>query len=122
MASRAHSALRVKVWRPRGLAPYLRKLERELAGTGFKGDDVLKASTRSEQETAFRWDEDEKVVHVWSASPVTWRKLTGLGIEPHREGTAKPPAASELEVGVVIPPRPVARWSATMPAMTPGRR
>ena len=41
--------------------------------------------TRNEQETVLRWDEDEKLVHVWSASPVTWRKLARLGIEPHRE-------------------------------------
>jgi hypothetical protein len=41
--------------------------------------------TRAEQETVLRWDEDEQLVHVWSASPVTWRKLARLGIEPHRE-------------------------------------
>jgi hypothetical protein len=44
-----------------------------------------KATTRAEQETVLRWEEDEKLVHVWSASPVTWRKLARLGIEPHRE-------------------------------------
>jgi hypothetical protein len=44
-----------------------------------------KTTTRAEQETVLRWDEDEKLVHVWSASPVTWRKLARLGIEPHRE-------------------------------------
>jgi hypothetical protein len=43
--------------------------------------------TRAEQETIFRWDEDEKVVHVYSASPVTWRKLARLGLTPHRETT-----------------------------------
>jgi hypothetical protein len=44
-----------------------------------------KTATRAEQETVLRWDEDEKLVHLWSASPVTWRKLARLGIEPHRE-------------------------------------
>jgi len=41
--------------------------------------------TRAEQETVFRWDEEEKLVYVWSASPVTWRKLARLGIRPVRE-------------------------------------
>jgi hypothetical protein len=41
--------------------------------------------TRAEQETVLRWDEEDKLVHLWSASPVTWRKLARLGIEPHRE-------------------------------------
>ena len=44
-----------------------------------------KTTTRAEQETVLRWDEDEKVVHIWSASPVSRRKLARLGIEPHRE-------------------------------------
>jgi hypothetical protein len=43
--------------------------------------------TRAEQETVARWDDEEKVVHLWSASPVTWRKLARLGIEPTRETT-----------------------------------
>ena len=41
--------------------------------------------TRSEQETKIRWDEEAQVVHIWSASPVTWRKLERLGIRPLRE-------------------------------------
>lgn len=32
-----------------------------------------------------RWDEDTKQVSIWTASPVTWRKLARLGIRPHRE-------------------------------------
>lgn len=43
--------------------------------------------TRSEQETVIRWDEEDKLVHLWSASPVTWRKLARLGIRPTRETT-----------------------------------
>ena len=35
----------------------------------------------------FRWDEEDKLVHVWTASPVTWRKLARLGIDAHRETT-----------------------------------
>jgi hypothetical protein len=45
--------------------------------------------TRSEQETVIRWDEEEKVVHVWSASPVTWRKMARLGIQPTKETTTR---------------------------------
>ena len=40
--------------------------------------------TRAEQETTIRWNEDDKVVHVWSASPVTWRKMARLGLPPVR--------------------------------------
>lgn len=43
--------------------------------------------SRAEQETVFRWDEDEKVVHVWTASPLTWRKLARLGVQPTRQTT-----------------------------------
>lgn len=43
--------------------------------------------TRAEQETILRWDENEKVVHVYSGSPVTWRKMARLGIPIHREET-----------------------------------
>jgi len=43
--------------------------------------------TRSEQETILRWDEEEQVVHIWSASPVTWRKLDRLGVRSHHETT-----------------------------------
>ena len=43
--------------------------------------------TRAEQETVIRWNEEDKLVHIWSASPVTWRKLARLGIRPSRETT-----------------------------------
>jgi hypothetical protein len=36
--------------------------------------------TRAEQETVLRWDRAGEYVHLWSASPVTWRKLERLGI------------------------------------------
>ncbi|MBI2218784.1 MAG: hypothetical protein HYU51_15980 [Candidatus Rokubacteria bacterium] len=32
-----------------------------------------------------RWDEDEQTVHLWSASPVVWRKMGRLGIVPVKE-------------------------------------
>ncbi len=41
--------------------------------------------TRSEQETVIRWDEDEQIVRVWSASPVTWRKMARLGVRTTTE-------------------------------------
>lgn len=44
---------------------------------------------RAEQETILRWDEDKKAVSVYSASPVTWRKLARLGIQPAKETTLR---------------------------------
>ena len=44
--------------------------------------------TRAEQETVVRWDREGDHVQVWSASPVTWRKLERLGIRPVRETTS----------------------------------
>ena len=44
--------------------------------------------TRAEQETVLRWDREDDQVHVWSVSPVTWRKLERLGIRPVRETTS----------------------------------
>jgi hypothetical protein len=41
--------------------------------------------TRAEHETLLRWDRAGDHVQVWSASPVTWRKLERLGIPPVRE-------------------------------------
>lgn len=34
--------------------------------------------SRAEQETSIVWDEDEKVAHIYTASPVTIRKLNKL--------------------------------------------
>ena len=45
--------------------------------------------SRAEQETVIRWDEDQRVVHVYSASPKTWRKMARLGLEPDRVSTTK---------------------------------
>jgi hypothetical protein len=42
-------------------------------------------ASRAEQETVIRWDRADDQVHVWSADPVTWRKLARLGIAPVRE-------------------------------------
>jgi hypothetical protein len=41
--------------------------------------------TRAEQETILRWDREAGAVSVWSADPVTWRKLERLGIPATRE-------------------------------------
>jgi hypothetical protein len=43
--------------------------------------------TRAEQETIIRWDEEAKIVHIWSASPVTWRKVARLGLKAVKETT-----------------------------------
>jgi hypothetical protein len=43
--------------------------------------------TRAEQETVVRWDEAEQIVHIWSASRVTWRKMARLGVAPSKETT-----------------------------------
>jgi len=42
---------------------------------------------RAEQETTIRWDEEEQIVHIWSASPKTWRKMARLGVPHTRETT-----------------------------------
>lgn len=42
-------------------------------------------ATLAEQETVIRWDREDPVVHLWSASPITWRKLAKLGVAPIRE-------------------------------------
>lgn len=42
---------------------------------------------RAEQETIIRWDEEEKLVHVYSASPVVWRRLEKQGFAVQRETT-----------------------------------
>jgi len=52
--------------------------------------------TRAEQETVIRWDEDEQIVHIWSASPVTWRKMARLGVHPARETTAQGQPAGKV--------------------------
>jgi hypothetical protein len=44
---------------------------------------------RAEQETIIRWDEEEKLVHVYSASPVVWRRLEKQGFEVLKETTHK---------------------------------
>jgi hypothetical protein len=49
---------------------------------------TLSHPTRAEQETTLRWDREDDQVHVWSASPVTWRKLERLGIPVTRETKA----------------------------------
>jgi hypothetical protein len=50
---------------------------------------TLYRPTRAEQETVLRWDRARDHVDVWSASPVTWRKLERLEI-PHVHETRFP--------------------------------
>jgi len=45
--------------------------------------------TRAEQETIIRWDREDPLAHVFSASPVVWRKLARLGLEPTRRSTVR---------------------------------
>ena len=47
--------------------------------------EVPKGITRAEQETVIRWDEEERVVWIWSASPVVLRRLAKLGLPAHSE-------------------------------------
>jgi hypothetical protein len=61
--------LRAAVGRPRQLAA---------SSTAYR-------ATRAEQETVIRWDRVDDSVDVWSADPVTWRKLERLGIPVGRE-------------------------------------
>lgn len=41
--------------------------------------------TLAEHETIIRWDREERVVNVYSADPVTWRRCEKLGLECWRE-------------------------------------
>jgi hypothetical protein len=52
---------------------------------GAGGAPMSYHATRAEQETVIRWDREDDMVHLWSASPITWRKLKRLGITPTRE-------------------------------------
>lgn len=45
--------------------------------------------TLAEQETIIRWDREDPQVHLFSANPAIWRKLTRLGIEPVRRSTVQ---------------------------------
>jgi hypothetical protein len=42
-------------------------------------------ATKAEQETIIRWDEEERLVHVYSASPVIWRRLEREGFAVREE-------------------------------------
>lgn len=39
-------------------------------------------STRAEQETVIRWDEEDREIHLWTASHRTLRLLTRRGYKP----------------------------------------
>ena len=43
-----------------------------------KGDVNIMAYMRQEQETSIVWDEEEKVARIYTASPVSMRKLDRL--------------------------------------------
>ena len=55
--------------------------------------------TKAEQETTFRWDLEERVVHVWSAQPEVWRKMARLGVVERR--------TPSMQAGLVV-----GRWYA----------
>ena len=59
----------------------------------------------AEQETVVRWDREGECVHLWSASPVTWRKLERLGV-PH---DPRSPSLRRRRLGPVLhdPAQPV---------------
>ena len=42
-------------------------------------------NTRAEQETILRWDDEEQIVSLYSASPKTWRKAARMGLLPTKE-------------------------------------
>jgi hypothetical protein len=41
--------------------------------------------TKAEQETVIGWNEEDKLVHLYSSSPLTWRKAARLGFEVREE-------------------------------------
>lgn len=47
--------------------------------------ETPKGISRAEQETVILWDEAERVVTIWSASPAVLRKLHRLGLVPTDE-------------------------------------
>lgn len=54
--------------------------------------------TLAEQETIIRWDRDDPAVHLFSANPAIWRKMTRLGIEPVRRSTVQGEEAGRFYV------------------------
>jgi hypothetical protein len=75
--------------------------------------------TRSEQETVIRWDRADDHVHVWSASPVTWRRMERLGLRPIRETIASGRVSGRF---YVLPLRRF-RWGLKrVGGQAPGRR
>jgi hypothetical protein len=42
---------------------------------------------KAERETILRWDEEDRVVSLYSASPAVWRKAARLGLKPVKETT-----------------------------------
>ena len=47
--------------------------------------EVPKGLTAAERETVIRWDEYDRGVTIWSASPAVLRKLAKLGLMPTSE-------------------------------------
>lgn len=55
---------------------------------GYLGRPIIETPrgvSRAEQETVIQWDEEDRVVTIWSASPTVLRKLHRLGLVPTRE-------------------------------------
>ena len=74
--------------------------------------------TRSEQETTIRWDEGEQTVHIWSASPRTWRKLARLGVPPTKESAR----AGQVSGRFYIVPVAQFRWGLKSAARAASRK
>lgn len=56
--------------------------------------------TNAERETIIRWDDEEKIAHIWTNSPVTMRKLGAL-IEKFPETyRAEPSQEDEMRLSV----------------------
>lgn len=47
--------------------------------------------TKAEQETVIRWDEDERVLWIWTTSPVVRRRLERRGYRFDDRGYARGP-------------------------------
>jgi hypothetical protein len=47
----------------------------------------MRNRTLAEQETVVRWDAEERIAHLWTASPAVARKWTRIGYAPQvRDG------------------------------------
>ena len=64
--------------------------------------ETPKRISRAEQETVILWDEAERVVTIWSASPTVLRKLHRLGLMPTSESRRRDGALHGREYQVPL--------------------